>query len=53
MSRWGKKFVDKRGWKACNQKLVDRGAFCLDESILEKWKDGVDRLNLGKYGRQF
>ena len=51
--RWGKKFVDKRDWAACNQKLVDRGGFLLDHSILEKWKNGVDRLNEGKYGRQY
>jgi hypothetical protein len=51
--RWGKEFVDGRDWKACNQKLVDRGAFFLDESILENWKDGLDRLNEGKYGRQY
>ena len=51
--RWGKKYVDGRDWSACNKKLVDRGAFFLDESILEKWKDGVDRLNRGKYGRQY
>lgn len=51
--RWGKKYVDRRDWKASNQKLVDRGAFLLDHSILEKWKSGVDRLNMGKYGRQY
>ncbi len=53
MSRWGKKYVDGRDWKLSNQKLVDRGSFFLDRSILEKWKDGVDRLNEGKYGRQY
>ena len=53
MSRWGKELVGKRDWKACNQRLVDRGSFFLDHSILEKWKTGVDRLNEGKYGRQY
>jgi hypothetical protein len=28
-------------------------AFFLDHSVLEKWKSGVDRLNEGKYGRQY
>ena len=51
--RWGKKYVDKRDWKKYNQKLVDRGAFLLDESILEKWKSDLDRLNDGKYGRHY
>jgi hypothetical protein len=51
--RWGKKYVDTRDWKACNQKLVDRGSFLLDHGVLEKWKQGVDGLNEGKYGRPF
>jgi hypothetical protein len=51
--RWGKKYVDERDWKQCNQKLVDRGAFFLDHSILDKWKASVDRKNDGKYGRPF
>ncbi len=51
--RWGKKYVDKRDWKRCNQKLVDRGGFLLDQSLLEKWKAGLGRLNEGKYGRHY
>lgn len=51
--RWGKKYVDNRDWKRCNQKLVDRGAFFLDHDILDKWKSSVGRLNAGKYGRPF
>lgn len=51
--RWGKKYVDDRDWKQCNQKLVDRGTFFLDHSILDKWKTSVDCLNAGKYGRPF
>lgn len=51
--RWGKKYVDDRDWKRCNQKLVDRGAFFLDHKVLDKWKASVDRLNAGKYGRPF
>jgi hypothetical protein len=51
--RWGKKYVDARDWKECNQKLVDRGSFLLDHGVLEKWKENIDRLNLGKFGRPF
>lgn len=46
-------YVDKRDWKTYNQKLVDRGAFLLDETILEKWKSNLNRLNEGKYGRHY
>ncbi|BAI62620.1 hypothetical protein MCP_2548 [Methanocella paludicola SANAE] len=51
--RWGKKYVDKRDWRSSDQNLVDRGAFFLDHSVLEKWKEGVDMLNEGKYVRQY
>jgi len=51
--RWGKEHVDKRDWKEYNQKLVDRGAFFLDHSLLEEWKSNLDRLNAGKYGRHY
>lgn len=53
MASWSKKSVDRRDWRACNQKLVDRGAFFLDHSIIEKWTGGVDRLNERKYGRLY
>lgn len=36
-----------------NQILVDRGAFLLDHSLLEKWKSDLDRMNAGKYGRHY
>ena len=52
-SRWGKKYVDNRDWKSYNQELVDRGSFILDHEILEKWKDSLDRMNDGKYGRHY
>lgn len=53
VERWGKKYVDKRDWKLYNQKLVDRGVFLLDHSLLERWKVNLDRLNEGKFGRHY
>ena len=51
--RWGKKFVDVRDWREYNQRLVDRGGFLLDLEVLDRWKQSVDKLNVGKYGRPF
>lgn len=51
--RWGKKYVDARDWRKCNQRLVDRGAFTMDPGILRSWAGDVEMKNRGKYGRPF
>lgn len=51
--RWGKKFVDKRDWKAYNEELVVRGEFLLDCEWVKSWDDELDAMNDGKRGKPF
>lgn len=45
------KFVDRRDWSKYNQRLVDRGSFLFDISVLGDWDRDLERLNRAKkYG---
>lgn len=51
--RWGKKFVDKRDWKAYNEELVVRGKFYLDFDWVKNWDKELEKMNKGKRGSPF
>jgi len=51
--RWGKKFKDKRDWRAYNEELVVRGEFLLDCEWVKGWDDEVAAMNAGKRGKPF
>lgn len=51
--RWGKKFVDKRDWKAYNEELVKRGEFYLDLKWVKNWAKELEKMNKGKRGSPF
>lgn len=43
--RWGKKYEDKRDWKVCNQKLVNRGEFYINPAFLNTWLAEITEMN--------
>lgn len=51
--RWGKKFVDKRDWKAYNEELVVRGEFYLDLKWVKDWNNELAQMNKDKRGSPF
>lgn len=51
--RWGRKFVDRRDWKAYNEELVVRGEFLLDCEWVKSWDGEVAAMNEGKRGKPF
>jgi len=51
--RWGKKFIDKRDWPKCNEKLVKQGEYLLDLDFVEGWNDELAEMNAGKIGAPF
>lgn len=51
--RWGKKFIDKRNWKAYNDQLVKRGEYLLDLDWVEQWDSELERMNAGKIGARY
>lgn len=51
--RWGKKFEDKRDWKAYNEKLVKRGEFYINPRFLTTWLDELEEMNAGKVGQPY
>jgi hypothetical protein len=51
--RWGKKFNDKRDWKAVNEGLVVRGEFLLEIEWARNWKKELKKMNKGKRGSPF
>lgn len=51
--RWGKKFIDKRDWPLCNERLVKRGEYLLDFNFVEGWNDELARKNAGKEGAKY
>lgn len=51
--RWGKKFIDKRDWPLCNERLVKRGEYLLDFDFVEGWNDELVRKNAGKEGAKY
>ena len=51
--RWGKKFIDSRNWKKCNEELVARGVFLLDLKWVKSWPDELEEMNKGKSGHPY
>ena len=51
--RWGKKFNDKRIWKAENEKYVVRGEFLFDFDFVKSWDKELGEMNKGKRGAPF
>ena len=51
--RWGKKYEDKRDWKAYNKELVKRGEFYINPRFLDTWLKETREANAGKEGRPF
>lgn len=51
--RWGKKFKDKRDWKAYHEELIIRGEFFFDFDFLENWDDELIQMNKDKVGRPY
>lgn len=51
--RWGKKFIDKRDWKAYNEELIVRGKFYLDLDWVKNWEKELKKMNKGKRGKPF
>lgn len=51
--RWGKKYVDKRDWKAYNEQLVKRGEFYLSPAFLSSWLPETKEMNAGKEGSPY
>lgn len=52
--RWGKKFIDKRNWPECNERLVKRGEYLLDfDFVREGWRNELEKMNKNKRGRPF
>lgn len=51
--RWGKKYKDKRNWKAYNSKLVKRGEFYINPVFLDTWLDEIREMNSGKVGQPY
>lgn len=51
--RWGKKFIDKRDWPSCNERLVKRGEYLLDFSFVEGWNGELACKNAGKEGAKY
>jgi hypothetical protein len=51
--RWGKKYEDKRDWKATNRELIKRGEYYINPSFLETWIDEINEMNKGKIGQPF
>lgn len=51
--RWGKKFKDKRDWRAYDEELVVRGEFLLDLDWVENWDKELEDMNSGKRGAAY
>lgn len=51
--RWGKRFVDKRDWKAYNEELVVRGTFYMEMEWTKSWDKELKRMNKGKRGAPY
>lgn len=51
--RWGKKFIDKRDWPECNERLVKRGEYFLALDFVGKWNEELDAMNRGKLGAPY
>lgn len=51
--RWGKKYKDKRDWKAYSEELVVRGEFFLELDWVKSWDDELIEMNAGKRGAQY
>jgi len=51
--RWGKKFIDKRGWVEYNEELVVRGEFLLDMGWVKSWDKELEEMNKGKAGAPY
>lgn len=51
--RWGKKWEDKRDWKAVNQQLINRGEFYINPRFLGTWLEETKKMNIGKVGQPF
>lgn len=51
--RWGKKFIDKRDWPECNERLVKRGEYFLALDFVGKWNEELDAMNRGKVGAPY
>ena len=51
--RWGKKYKDKRNWKAYNAQLVKRGEFYINPVFLDTWLSETKEMNEGKIGQPY
>lgn len=51
--RWGKKFEDKRNWKAVNEQYVVRGEFLFDLEFVQSWNEELIEMNKGKRGAPY
>lgn len=51
--RWGKKFIDKRDWRAYTEQLVRRGEYLLDLSFVEQWAEELANMNKNKVGAPY
>ncbi|MBU2589679.1 MAG: IS5 family transposase [Nanoarchaeota archaeon] len=51
--RWGKKYEDKRDWKAYNQSLINRGEFYINPIFLDTWIDEIKEMNSSKIGQPY
>ena len=51
--RWGKKRVDNRDWKKCNEEYVVRGEFLLDLEWVKSWNKELENMNEGKRGSPY
>jgi len=51
--RWGKKYKDKRDWKANNRELVKRGEFYINPVFLDTWLEETREMNHGKIGQPY
>lgn len=51
--RWGKKFIDRRDWRAYNEELVKVGEYLLDLDWVEGWDNDLTLMNAGKVGARY
>jgi hypothetical protein len=51
--RWGKKFVDKRNWKAYHAQLLKQYEIYLDLDWVGSWDEELVQMNKGKRGKPF
>lgn len=51
--RWGRKYKDKRDWKAYSEELVVRGEFLLELDWVKSWDKELVEMNAGKRGAQY